>query len=561
MANHMKVQQTATKRNDYVEIMVDYILLLTLEKLKKDDIIISFEEPLRQKEFIRQDTSDVFDHYFKIKTKKAIDGEDTFQIWGQTTCYKGNALGRPESNKTYEIRETLIEALSLRHWLIDENEPFRTFHITMGPTNYTYGWFASAKQNAFDLSLYPEGTLDTEELFTELFTLFLDVQMENEYYEKLEDVFLAETNSTIRNFIGYFHNKLYDWVLNDLTKNKFADKQASLLIQTRKEKAALLEETIKKSKLGGTNIKGRVIQGKASDDEALNKTIEIVSQKNPFLREAWRITRNWKNESASIFSPPKNLTNLEDYIYHLWTNEHKLINRRLLLRIHTEEVIEYIQDLDIKGVTEHNLYSGDHKEGQIKEIVNKVYHDYIREGIRTPEDLYNKLISPRAKQLLSAAWYFEIRNGTNIKPSFFYVEEVLINNFDIVTFVTSKLEKPIAYHKGFGEFRVSPYQNLKVIIDKETKEPLGIIKAKYFSKDEFSRRAKEEGYVGLTTTFKIENDEFINRYKDIPLIMFVDMDENLVPPERAIAKLINTGWTVFFGVDDLISFLEKRRNK
>lgn len=40
--------------------------------------------------------------------------------------------------------------------------------------------------------------------------------------------------------------------------------------------------------------------------------------------------------------------------------------------------------------------------------------------------------------------------------------------------------------------------------------------------------------------------------------MFVDMEEDLDPPEYAVRRLVTAGWEAFFSVEDLIIYLESR---
>ncbi len=155
------IQLHATLRNEYVEIFVDFAIRKALEMLKEKGVIKEVVLPERHKIFKAIDASDVFDHFFKIKFSSGGEVE----YWGQTTCYKGNDLGIPEANKTYEIRETLIEALTLRRHLLAEDKKFRTFHFTFGPSDYTYGWFAGAKENTFDWSFYSTDLASNQDIF------------------------------------------------------------------------------------------------------------------------------------------------------------------------------------------------------------------------------------------------------------------------------------------------------------------------------------------------------------------------------------------------------------
>lgn len=108
MPSHMSVQKIATKRNSLAEMLIDYILQKFSERLYNEGYIKEESIPEQQKPFSRNDCIEVYDHYMELHFSNKIDRQErTFEIWAQTTCYKGNVTGKPESNKTYEIRETL----------------------------------------------------------------------------------------------------------------------------------------------------------------------------------------------------------------------------------------------------------------------------------------------------------------------------------------------------------------------------------------------------------------------------------------------------------------------
>ena len=108
MPSHMTAQKLATKRNALAEMLIDYILQCFAEEMLENGSITDIRYPEQQKAFIRDDCSDVYDHYIELPLSSRLDkSERVLQIWGQTTCYKGNATGKPESNKTYEIRDFL----------------------------------------------------------------------------------------------------------------------------------------------------------------------------------------------------------------------------------------------------------------------------------------------------------------------------------------------------------------------------------------------------------------------------------------------------------------------
>jgi hypothetical protein len=177
--------------------------------------------------------------------------------------------------------------------------------------------------------------------------------------------------------------------------------------------------------------------------------------------------------------------------------------------------------------------------------------------LANPIELHSRLTSDRGLQLLRASRKFEALNGTNLKPSFYYIEECLSADFDIVTFRQTLLPLPIAYHASFSETGAEPYENMKVVQKKDTRQPIAILKAKFFRRQEFPRRAKEEAYVGFTSKYALQGGAFVARYPNLPLVMFVDMAD-IEPPDYAVRRLTTAGWEVFFSVDDLLDFLRTK---
>lgn len=572
MASHMGVQTYATQRNEQVEILNGFILREWTKRLLRQGLITAQPDIFRQKHFERDDCSDVFDHFLELELAVPIGAlrqGDKVQLWAQTTTYKGNIRGKPEPNKTYEIRETLVEALGLRRWLMEEDVPFRTVHFTIGSENYTYDWVKIAKQNAFDLSLYPNPSMDMEAVFQRLWSLFDNVTFEYEYYEQLEAE-AADPSSMIGQLVKDFSERLYNWFTTGAEMRLMANRQAELLTQLRQLQANSAERAIRESREPGSQIKKQVIALLTSEDTdhsdpAMLRTLTQLLERNPFLSVALEAESDWERWALEHFMPAEGVKHLSDYVKKLWNagERERLINRRLLLRIHARGSVNYVQDTGIAGLTEHNLYAGTHTERQVQAISEQVVDRCRQAGILTPEDLYSELASERGRQLVRDARRFEARNGTNIRPSLSYVVEVLSDKFRLRRFRETKLPSPVAYHEAFGRATVRPYQNFQVVLSKRTGRPLAILKVKYFSRREFARRCKEEAYVGFTTKFRYVGSTlfgqgagcFEERYKNIPLIMFVDMDEDFDPPVYAVRRLVTAGWEAFFDVRRLEAFV------
>jgi hypothetical protein len=251
--------------------------------------------------------------------------------------------------------------------------------------------------------------------------------------------------------------------------------------------------------------------------------------------EAWP---TWTRENFR--APPS--APLEKYVSALWTldGEARLISRRLLLKIHSDEGVDYVQDVDIPGLTEHVLYAGNHTTSQVQQIVKRICRDCRSGGLVTSRAIHNQLIGKRGRRLLAQSFSYEGKNGTELKPSFLYAEQYLLPQFQCVSISKSGLPSALPYYRAFTSEKVRPYTNLKAVYCKSSQRYVALLKAKFFREEEFARRAKEEAYVALTLKNEFQNGIFVERYKGLPLIMFVDMARALVPPEFAVRRLANS---------------------
>jgi hypothetical protein len=556
----MGVQTYASLRNEQVEYLVDFVLRNFVQKLKDEGYVSSSQRsPVQQKQFTREDCNDIFDHYLELDLVRPMGNFDQkIELWAQTTSYKGNMTGKPEPNKTYEIRETLVEGLTARDWLTTEHRPFRIIHFTVGPSNYTYGWIKLAKDHVFDLSLYPDVGINSPALFAELANVLSGGVFNRDRLARL----VNQPGSQVGVYVKTITDALYEWFTRGLPSSPLADKQAALLAKLRNDRRTLADAAVVASQQGGANIKQEAVtllsEG-GTTNQAMLRTLARLNSGNPFLALSLEAEIDWPNWVSTNLAIPVNCSDLEKYLQHLWTmqEDKKLLSRRLLLRIHTDDVVNYVQDIDVEGVTEHNLYNGAHTSAQVSVIVNQIAGRCRSAGINSPAALFQRLRSNRGRELSRASRRLESRNGTTMRPSFFYIEESLSDQYQFVSFRDTNLSLPIAYHSAFGSAKVEPYDNMKVILRRQGDTPIAIIKAKYFNKPEFPRRAKEEGYVGLTTKYQYTNSAFQERYPGTPLIMFIDMNARVKPAEHAVRRLVTLGWDVFFKVDSLRVFLDQ----
>lgn len=548
------VQLYATLRNDYVEALVDFSLARATTTLLKQGRIVGIATPIRHKAFISDDASDIFDHYLKLSFRSGNKSKD-LEIWAQTTCYKGNDTGFPEPNKTYEIRETLVEALTLRRHLLQSKDSFRILHFTFGPSDYTYGWFKDAKKNSFDLSLYSADIEASYDPTIDLIKVLEGAASQEVVYSLLEKE--ISKVSRLGKFISAFSDKLCEWFSGEMERCKMADLQAELL-NAEAARDDVSKTAIQDSKSGGENIKGRTLKAIASgtnEDPLIAATLARVFEGNPFIKKALSVIAEWNAWTKEIRDKASKYEDLRSLLAYLWNNEGEdmLVIRRILARSYSSDAVMYPADVNIRGITEHTFYNK-HLSAELEnKIVAYLLKKYEQDGVTSPREILDRLASKNSITLIKDALRHDTKNGATIKPSFYYIEEALKPNYAFKSFQEANLPKPLGYHSSFSTASVQPYDNLKVVIDKHSK-PKAIIKVKYFRQQEFPRRAKEESYVGITTKYTLEKNKFTPRYT-LPLVMFVDMDEKLVPPEFAIRRLVAYGWNVFFKVDQLKKFL------
>jgi hypothetical protein len=554
MSSHMAAQAGATARNSQAELLVETALQLTLERLERRGQI-GKSSVTRQPQFKRNDCSDVFDHLVEIESIKTHAGQPLV-LWAQTTCYKGHTTTATESNKTYEIRETLIEALGLRRWLRKERVSFRTIHFTVGPAAYAYGWFADAKRMSFDLSVYPPA--DTESLFEEL-----DRLLHASVTEKESLLRIRNAGAGAPAVVSYLENTekvLLRWFSNGALSNPVADAQADLIERTASRMRVHVNPIIAEAALGGAGIKPRVVRvlgGETDSDAALMRAAARVVKGNPFLETALKAEADWKlwcDKQYAITGNPS----LVAYVRALWCSPEpaRRVTRRLLLRIHQPSGVPYVADLGVAGVTEHTLYMADQDPGKLDAIVSGLVANLRLASVRSAHDLEERMRATSSRGVIRASRRFESGNGASVRPSFFYVEEALPSKFKFVKFAETDLASPVGYHASFTKAQVNPYDNLRVIVNSRSGTPRAIIKAKFFRQQEFARRAKEEAYVGLTLMHDYASGRFVPRYGSLPLIMFVDMDSTVNPPEFALRRLLNSGWLPTFTMDGLLRLID-----
>jgi len=541
----MSAQKIATSRNSKVEVFVDLILNEFLEIQQNKKTIKEFEDTESQAKFKSQIASDVWDHRACFSTK---DGKHV-EFFAQTTCYKGNKTGKPESNKTYEIRETLVEAISIRSKNSSTNNLFRTLHFTVGPKNYAYGWFSFMKESAFDFSIYLD--CDNGDIFDLISTLFVNATTGLAVYKNFKKH--LSKDSELSRLVKRTLDELNGWVERGLPVQKLANLQYDLLDTTSNLNFPIADDKLNIDGVGiKTECQSYLYSGNSSDPYII-QTTEMLIQKNPFIKCASEALENWSGFSDFISLIKKRSSSKKEFVRVLWSDAgmYQLLTRRLLIRLISEDGA-YIQDLDIPGVTEHNLYVG----GMSSEAERGVISHIVDATEQPIQELARNLISRKSKSLTNSMKWFEARNGTNLRPSFDYVTIALKNNGYTCGKPTDR-SMFTGYHaelvpKGVN---VRPYTNLKLVLN-DKKKAIAVIKSKYFREQEFPRRCKEEAFIALSIKYGFEKGTFFQKL-NLPLIMFLDIDKDFSPPKYAVARLKAFGWTPVFTIDHLMSLLDE----
>lgn len=546
--SNMTSQRTATKRNAHAEQVSNYLFerfALTLLREKK----ISNYSVTMQEQFNSNLTRDRWDHTLRIHDLN----DEVIEIWGQTTCYKGHADGGTESNKTYEVRETLTEAICLKTAKPDHPE-FRTVHITFGDPDYVYSWFKPMKELTFDHSLYFD---DSQDVFRLIDNAIGESKSELQMKRLLDDE--VNKSSKLGKILKLNCEILEKWFSKEsLTPSKLSSAQADLVkagIPTASDFSNLMKFAI------GDNIKKKAVDviisaNQKSGDELVQEVVDDLLIKKPFLSTANRQTQEWDIFIKKLEHSAKKASSDIELLTKLWNSSDQSIlesTRRILLRIHSEETTDYVQDLGVVGITEHNLYGGSHSSEQAQKIAGIILKNLSQNNLATSEII--SIIAKNGKAILRNQIYFEAKNGTSSTSSFDFIQKAVTNEgYKIVSAIQAGLDLK-GYHSEITDSNVRPYTNFKVVQDQKGKS-LCILKGKFFSVKEFDRRCKEEGFVGLSLKYKWDGNQFGKRFS-IPTIMCIDMESDFTPPEFAVRKLVAMGWLVAFGPNHLLEILKK----
>lgn len=542
---NMGVQRTATKRNQLAESVSHYLFNSVFENLDRQGLIEKdwlqevqalFESPL---------TRDKWDHRLIFR-----EAEGPGELWGQTTCYKGHDTGMTESNKTYEVRETLTEALCLRA-MHPNPASVRLVHITYGNPDYVYSWFRPMKDQVFDLSLYIHS--ESKDIFDLMQEAIGSSRTEREIQAALNLV------SKDRGELGVLLNEAQErllawWVEERKPRSNLGEEQAELI---RKNFSTTSNSFVVTA--SGQNQKKMVVDhilGSGDDDapDAIKKVASGIIRRKPFLATAKSHISNWEDFVSQVEELLALHEDFKSGLAELWSSENRGFResiRRILLKIYSTSDIDYVQDLGVPGLSEHNLYSGDHAPSQINSVVSVIKQRLQAAGLTPTEFLATLRIEGKA--ILRTQLFFEAKNGTSSTSSFDLIVQDLLAKGYTVESPTGSDFLLLGFHAELTGQNVRPYTNFK-LVKNQAGDALCLLKAKFFSSAEFDRRCKEEGFVGLSLSSKWNGIKFSRRFS-VPLVMYVDMPEGLRPPDFSVRKLQAMGWDVAFTNESLVEMI------
>jgi hypothetical protein len=549
----MTTQKTATARNSTVERVIQACLAILVQRLIAQGIIGPDYKLDCQKHWQSPLCSDVWDHWLEVTL---LSGQ-TLAVFLQTTNYKGHKSGKAEPNKTYEVRETITEALTIRAtW--NEPELLRTVHFTVGPSNYTYGWFQGMKAHSFDLSVHL--TLPDADIFALLHATFDSERSE------AATILRVEKEIKMKSDVGVALDRLISQLESWCVRDSFAESplaiQQAALIADEFVASPDIDDLLEGAR--GTNIKKQFVtlitsNSKEDLDPASSKVLADLRKSKPLFAAAPDQLENWKVFVQEAQAAVRSAKSLESAIEALWTAPDVAFRgsvRRILMRLQSEEHIDYIQDIGISGVTEHNLYGGNHSTLQSRDIAEAIA-SRMSGSIASCEQLIDA-ISRRGRAILRSQLYFEAQNGTTALNSFKYVQAMLVRDGYVLQTPRAAGYDLTGYQDQLTSATVRPYFNF-VVVSTASGEPICLLKTKFFSHAEFDRRCKEEGFVGLSLSHHWDpsTGAFVSNL-DIPLVMCIDMDGKTKPPSHAVRKLQAMSWTVVFGYEGLKEFLKSR---
>jgi hypothetical protein len=504
---------------------------------------------------------------------------------GQTTCYKERGVSGGEPNKTYEMRETLMEFLLVHVNLMFgecdlKTQNIRFFHVMFGDPSYSYSYFHRIRSKCYDLNVVfhpPEGV---ERLYTALESVLPERLLGDQTcaLAALDEAIKSKKAPIVNQAVSTIKDSFAKYFEADFPQSYEGRIQAEAirnLAEERNSKALTVSENL----VAGIGIKQLyleaargAVESKGSD---IKKVVDVVFEKRKFLPEAKKALgdepRHWAKYVVEVMkiSGVNDRDSLKRALRNLWdTNDvgRRELVRRVLIKLPgavSGRGTAYPQDIPIKGVTEHNLYGKVFDEHTTDKLIEYLLAKFKDAKVKSCQDLRTALQS-FGRPLVKSSFDYDVENGTVIRPVQYYVIQRLAENGYSIGKQKEILGSTIkGYHEKLFDIDIGPFNSIEVISDEE-KQPVTLFKAKYFRSQEFDRRVKEEGFISFTSAFEVtrQSDKLVlRRRSQLPFVMFIDMDRGWTPEPEPIKQLIRMGWDVFFRINDLLDFLKSLKKR
>lgn len=555
----------STIRNERVELLVHY----ALSSIDQKGWFVDRRFRVGPSGFCTE-----FDH-------RIIDNIRNLTFLGQTTCYKERGVIGGEPNKTYEMRETMMEYL-LAHVNIlfgesDLNiDNLRFFHIIVGDPAYSYSYFNKIRSKSYDhnIVLYPPQGI--EELYIALEEALPEEILSDQKFalEELRKTVIHNKINIITETISQILKQFNNYIAIGCPQSVYGLLQAKAICNLAKERNIRSIE-ISHNLKPGIGIKNLYLKAAKGDinccGNEIKKVVENIFKLRPFLLEAKKALENgtegWEYYIDSLSKDinidfKKSLFNVLFYFWNIDDIGKRALIRRMLIKLPsaiTGEGTAYPQDIPIKGINERNIYKKIFDNNKTKKLINYLHNKYINVDIYTTKQLLKNMKSA-GRYIIKRGFNYDIKNGTMVKP----VRHYVVQNLQKIGYKIMKQRDSLGntikgYHGELFDVNIGPFNSMEVICT-DNSEPIALFKAKYFRPPEFDRRVKEEGFISFTSAFTVDKKGskiFLkHQYEELPRIMFIDTEPDWTPDPEPVKQLVRMGWDVFFDISDLIKFLE-----
>lgn len=550
-------RSTSNLRNERVEQLVDFALKLWVRDPGKVHRRFSIGPDGFKTEF---------DH--KVDINNLI-------LLGQTTCYKEKGTDGGEPNKTYEMRETLMEYLLAYLNLLEQYsgitpDLIRLFHVIIGDPDYSYSYFHIIRSKTYDLNIVVNLASGSEDLYDSLEKALPEETLRDSksISQSLERA--LKESASIATAIKTIAEELSSFEKHEFPSSLVGKTQRDALIRLVTSRKALFH--MHKRSYKGAAIKREYLAAAKGNASECSPEIRAVVQKifllRPFLPEAKVAlsggSAGWKNYVDSHLMIPDFNIPLKQTLIGLWNidpNGVREVVRRVIVKLPGEVSQEgtlYPQDIPVRGVNEHNLYGNTFPYSITEEIIDFLLKGYHEVNVASTEKFYSEFVA-RGRGIVKTGFDYDIQNGTVIKPSLYYLQnELKKHGYQIQKPMEVLRERITGYIGKLFEVNGGAFNSFSVICSKKG-IALALFKSKYFRPQEFDRRVKEEGFVSFTSMFQVrENDGktiLEPHLPNLPRVLFIDTDDDWEPNKNAVEQLFLLGWDVFFNIKEMMEFL------